>query len=61
MKIAKLYMLLAAGVAAMGMASCSTPDDPVMQKPTEFVLNTPPFAAQVYTLSEDGDIEFTCS
>lgn len=54
-------MLLAAGVAALGMASCSTPEEPVVQKPTTFELNTPPFAAQVYQLKPGGEIEFTCS
>lgn len=45
----------------LGMASCSTPDTPVVQKPTEFKLNVPPFAQQYYQLTEEGVLELTCS
>lgn len=45
----------------MGLSACENPDTPVMQEPTTFVLNTPPFASQNYVLTEDGEIELTCS
>lgn len=61
MKIAKIYTVLAAAAAMLGVASCDTPDTPVMQKPTEFKLNVPPFAQQYYELTEDGTLELTCS
>lgn len=61
MKFAKIYTVLAAAAAMLGVASCSTPDTPVMQKPTEFKLNVPPFAQQYYDLTEGGVLEFTCS
>lgn len=53
------------GVAAAGMmlTSChETQDDaPVYQKPTEFVLNTPPMANNYYELAPGGSIQLTCS
>lgn len=61
MKFAKIYTVLAAGAAMLGVVSCSTPDTPVMQKPTEFKLNVPPFAQQYYQLTSDGVLELTCS
>lgn len=61
MKFAKIYTVLAAAAAMLGVASCDTPDTPVMQKPTEFKLNVPPFAQQYYKLSEGGILELTCS
>lgn len=61
MKIAKLYTVLAAAAVVLGVASCDTPDTPVMNKPTEFKLNTPPFAQQFYALSDGATLEFTCS
>lgn len=61
MKIAKIYTVLAAAAAMLGVASCDNPDTPVMQKPTEFKLNVPPFAQQYYELTEDGTLELTCS
>lgn len=57
-KIASFFATLAA-VAAL--SSCSQDDSPVLQKPTEFKLNTPPFAEQLYQLTEDGELSFTCS
>ena len=61
MKIAKIYTVLAAAAAMLGVASCDNADTPVMQKPTEFKLNVPPFAQQYYELTEDGTLELTCS
>lgn len=46
----------------LGFSSCSEDDkDPVCQKPTEFVLNTPAMAEQYYELTPDGQLVFTCS
>lgn len=52
----------------MGAAftSCKEDTEPRLEKPTEFVLNTPPMASQTYILSEDsegkpGEIYLTCS
>lgn len=57
-KIASFFATIAA-VAAL--SACSQDDSPVLLKPTEFKLNTPPFAEQLYQLTEDGQITFTCS
>lgn len=45
----------------MGFTSCNEEKDPVFQKPTEFVLNTPPMASQYYELTPEGSMVFTCS
>lgn len=47
--------------ATVAFTSCQDDDSPKIQKPTEFVLNTPPFANQLYELTPNGVIEFTCS
>lgn len=57
-KIASFFATIAA-VAAL--SACSQDDSPVLQKPTEFKLNTPPFAEQLYQLTEEGQIILTCS
>lgn len=57
-KIASFFATIAA-VAAL--SACSYDDSPVLQKPTEFKLNTPPFAGQLYQLTEKGTIQLTCS
>lgn len=54
-------------VAGFGLTSCETDSDPKLQKPTEFILNTPPMADQVYYFGQDAqgkpanDITFTLS
>ncbi len=48
-------------LAAVAFTSCEADDDPKLNEPTEFVLNTPPFATQLYDLTPDGVIELTCS
>ena len=57
-KIASFFATLAA-VAAL--SSCSQDDSPVLLKPTEFKLNTPPFAEQLYQLTAEGEMQLTCS
>lgn len=57
----KLHIFGMMALAVVGLTSCEADDDPKLQEPTEFVLNTPPFANQLYQLSEDGILEVTCS
>ncbi len=63
----KLIISAAALVAAAGLASCVADTEPRLQKPTEFVLNTPPLADQLYVFDADAagnalnDITFTVS
>lgn len=57
----KLHIFGMMALAVVGLTSCEADDDPKLQEPTEFVLNTPPFANQLYELSEDGILEVTCS
>lgn len=57
-KIASFFATIAA-VAAL--TACSQDDSPVLQKPTEFKLNTPPFSAELYQLTPEGQLQFTCS
>lgn len=48
-------------LTAVAFTSCEDDDSPKIQVPTEFVLNVPPFADQLYELTPGGIIEFTCS
>lgn len=48
-------------LTAVAFTSCEDDDSPKIQAPTEFVLNTPPFANMLYELSPEGVIEFTVS
>lgn len=57
-KIASFFATIAA-VAAL--SACSQDDTPVLHTPTEFKLNTPPFAEQLYQLTDNGQLTFTCS
>ncbi len=41
--------------------SCKEDTEPRLQVPTEFVLNTPEFAHQLYYVEEGGSINFACS
>lgn len=54
-----IYGMMALAVA--GLVSCEPDDSPKIQEPTEFVLNTPPFADQLYALQRGNTIELTCS
>ncbi|MDE6090500.1 MAG: SusE domain-containing protein [Duncaniella sp.] len=60
MKKASIFLTLAA-VSMLGFTSCEDDKEPVYQVPTEFHLNTPPLATQLYELTPSGTIEFTCS
>ena len=57
----KITSFFATIAAVAALSACSQDDSPVLLKPTEFKLNTPPFAEQLYQLTEDGQITFTCS
>lgn len=48
-------------LAVVGFTACEPDEDPKISMPTEFVLNTPPFAEQTYKLSPTGVFEITCS
>lgn len=52
---------MAAACAVFGMASCSQDRDPVLQKPTEFVLNTPVMQNQYIELTEGNVLELVSS
>ena len=58
-KISILSVLMV--MVAMAFTSCKEDTQPRLEIPTEFVLNTPPFAHQEYLVEEGGSIEFTCS
>lgn len=51
-------MAAAAVAACGGFTSCKSDTQPRLEKPTEFVLNTPPMANQTYVLTdgEDGGV-----
>ena len=57
----KLYIFGMMAMACAGFTSCEADDSPVISEPTEFVLNTPPFAEQLYELTPGGVLEVTCS
>ena len=52
-------MLLA--VVVFGLCSCEDDTDPVLQKPTEFVLNRPATADLYYNLTPSGTLNLTFS
>lgn len=63
----KIFIGSLALMAAAGLTSCVADTEPRLQKPTEFVLNTPPLADQLYVFDCDdkgtslNDITFTVS
>lgn len=60
----RIHILAAYGLAALatlGLSSCEKDKDPVFTEATEFVLNTPPFADQLYQLAPNSTLELTCS
>lgn len=57
----KLHIFGMMALAMVSFTSCEDDKDPKLQEPTEFVLNTPPFATQLYDLTPNGVIELTCS
>lgn len=57
----KLSIILAMAAVALGFSSCSQDRDPVLQKPTTFVLNTPAMADQYINLTPGQMLELTAS
>ena len=57
----KIALYMAAVGAVLGMASCSQDRDPVLQTPTEFVLNVPAMQNQYIELQEGDVLELVCS
>lgn len=57
----KLHIFGLMALAVAGFTSCEADKDPVLQEPTEFKVNTPPFINQLYDLSPEGVMEVTCS
>lgn len=57
----KIALFFATIAAVVGLSACNEDESPILLKPTEFKLNTPPFAEQLYQLTEDGSIILTCS
>ncbi|MDE6300055.1 MAG: SusE domain-containing protein [Muribaculaceae bacterium] len=57
----KISLYLAAACAIFGMASCSQDRDPVLQTPTEFVLNTPVLQDQFIQLQAGNTLELVAS
>lgn len=57
----KLHIFGLMALAVAGLTSCEADKDPVLQEPTEFKVNTPPFINQLYDLSPEGVMEVTCS
>lgn len=48
-------------VAGTSLTSCKDDTEPRLEKPTEFVLNTPSMANQTYVLSADNGIDLSVS
>lgn len=48
-------------IVGLASTSCKRDTQPRIEKPTEFVLNTPPFASNTLVLSEGATFELTCS
>lgn len=59
----KKISILAALVAifTLSFTSCKEDTQPRLDYPTEFVLNRPAFADQLYMVLQEGSIEFSCS
>ena len=57
----KFSIIFAVLAFALAFTSCEDDKTPVAQKPTKFVLNTPPLADQTYELTPDGTLKFTVS
>lgn len=60
MKKISILMTLAL-LIGMTFTSCKQDTQPRLQKPTEFVLNTPPMANQTYILSPENGVDLTVS
>lgn len=61
MKKLNIFMLLLAGSLLWTGCSDDRDDNPVFQEPTEFNLNTPEQASNVYDLQNISSIDLTCT
>ena len=63
MKKINIILAFVLGFAAMAFTSCQSDEDnnPVFQKPTAFVLNTPKYASGLYDLKNTETLQLTCS
>lgn len=57
----RLHIFGMMALAVAGLTSCEPDDSPKLQEPTEFVLNTPPFASELYALQRNHTVTLTCS
>lgn len=55
------FLALLTVLLGFTFTSCKEDTEPRLQVPTEFVLNTPEFAHQLYYVEEGGSINFSCS
>lgn len=60
MKKISIFMALMM-LVGLATTSCKRDTQPRLDKPTEFVLNTPPFASSTLICSEEGTFDLTCS
>lgn len=59
----KLSIMASLVLGMLLVTSCDSDrdDNPTLQTPTQFVLNTPAFAGNIYDLDNTSDITLTCS
>jgi hypothetical protein len=57
----KTILMACAAVLGLSFASCKQDTQPRLNTPTEFVLNTPAMAEQVYQPTAESTVEFTVS
>lgn len=61
MKKITIWTLAFAGLLAFSACESDRDSNPVLQEPTEFVLNTPAYVNTTYDLTNSKSIELTCS
>lgn len=57
----KFILMAAAAITAASFTSCKEDTQPRLDKPTEFVLNRPAMADQLYVMTPESSITFTVS
>ena len=61
MKKISILAFLFAGMLSFSSCDSDRDSNPVLQEPTEFVLNTPAYVNTVYDLANSTSLELTCS
>lgn len=61
MKNIATFAFLLAGMLSFSACDSDRDSNPVLQEPTEFILNTPAYVNTTYDLSNSKSIELTCS